>query len=344
MISLKKILVFSTLLFFGISLNGFSVDTLFICKGDCIRYTNTTTQGTPIAWDWVFQGGTPGTSNLQQDDVCYPTAGVFLTTIKTTFDDNSDTTDSVYVVVFDSPIPAFTFPKDTGYCAGENFPLQLNTINHPFVKYLWSDNSSGSSLNVNTQGKYWVQLLLGVPGNTCDSVYKEVNITEYPKPSVYLGQDKLMCQNQIITLDAGSGAGYTYLWTPNNEVTQQINVSLPGIYSVEVSNSYGCKTSDQIELRDSCPHYVFIPNAISPNEDRLNDVFTQVWNFTPTEYTLSIYNRWGELLFETNDFTVGWNCKYNEELVQQDVYVYKISYYDTDKKWYEMRGTFYVVR
>ena len=109
-------------------------------------------------------------------------------------------------------------------------------------------------------------------------------------------------------------------------------------------NYYINYISDQIEFKDSCPHYVFVPNAVSPNEDRLNDLFTKVWNFTPKDYKFTIFNRWGELLFETLDINAGWDCKFKGDLVEQDVYVYKITYYDTDKKWYEIRGTFFVVR
>ncbi len=334
-------------LIFGPALSAaaFNVDTLYICKNSCIAYTNVTTQGNAIAWEWTFQGGNPGSSNVQNPSaVCYPTAGVFLTTVKTTFDNATDTTDSVHVVVYDFPIPSFSFPLDTGYCAGSSFPLTLNTVSYPGVQYQWSTGATSSAITVNTQGTYWVNLVLRAGNNVCDSVRKTVNITEYPNPTVYLGQDKYMCQNQVITLDAGAGSNYTYLWSPGNEVTRTINVSLPGVYSVAVSNQYGCTEDDEIELIDSCPHYVFVPNAVSPNEDRLNDLFVKVWNFTPKDYIFSIYNRWGELLFETNDLNAGWDCRFNGELVQQDIYLYKITYYDTDKKWYEMRGTFYVVR
>jgi gliding motility-associated-like protein len=93
-------------------------------------------------------------------------------------------------------------------------------------------------------------------------------------------------------------------------------------------------------------HKIGIANSYkaNPNEDRLNDLFIKVWNFTPKDYKFTIYNRWGELLFETLDINAGWDCKFKGDLVQQDVYIYKITYYDTDKKWYEMRGTFFVVR
>lgn len=329
----------------GHQLSAFNVDTLYICKNSCIIYTNVTTQGNAVAWQWTFQGGNPGSSNVQNPAaICYPVAGVFLTTVKTTFDTNKDTTDKVWVVVYDWPMPAFNFPKDTGYCQGSSFPLVLNTVSYPGLTYQWNTGSKSKSIIANAPGKYWVNLVLKAGNTTCDSVYKEVNITQYPNPQVNLGQDKFMCQNQVMTLDAGSGAGYTYLWKPNNQTSRTIQVTLPGVYSVVVKTDKGCTASDVIEFKDSCPHFVFIPNAVSPNADRLNDVFTKVWNFTPNQYTFTIYNRWGEKLFHTEDVNAAWDCTFKGALVEQDIYVYKITYFDSDKRWYEHRGTFFVVR
>lgn len=345
MSTVKTLAAIFPVFFAGLYAQAFNVDTLYICKNSCIIYTNVTTSGNAIAWQWTFEGGTPGSSNQQNPSaVCYPTAGIYRTTVKTTFDNLKDTTDLVHVVVYDTPIPSFPFPSDTGYCQGGSVPLQLRTVSFPGVRYEWSTGSNASSIQVSTQGIYWVKLILKAGNNTCDSVYKEVTITEYPNPTVYLGQDKFMCQNQGMTLDAGAGAGYTYKWFPGNEITRSIRVALPGVYTVEVSNAYKCTATDQIELKDSCPHYIYVPNAVSPNEDRLNDLFVKVWNFTPKDYLFSVYNRWGELLFETSDLQAGWNCKVNDALVPQDIYLYKITYFDTDKKWYEHRGTFYVVR
>lgn len=342
---LKRFLILFSFVFAAFTAKAFSVDTLFICKNSCLLYQSTTTVGIAVAWEWSFQGGNP-TSSIDQNPsaVCYPTAGVFLTTIKTTFDDNSDSTDSVIVVVYDNEIPDYYFPTDTGYCQGSASPITLTTLSFPRLTYQWNTGSNASSITVNSPGTYWVNTLLRAGNETCDSVFKQVIVSENPVPTVYLGQDRFMCQNQNLILDAGSGNMYTYQWLPGLEITQTLNVSLPGIYEVRVTNEFGCSASDEIELIDSCPHFVFMPNAVSPNEDGLNDLFVKVWNFTPKDYEFSIFNRWGELLFETDDLNAGWDCKVNGELVNQDIYIYRITYFDNDKKWYELRGTFFVVR
>lgn len=342
---LVRIAIIVLLTAFASKAKAFNVDTLYICKGYCINYTNITTQGVAVAWQWTFQGASTPSSTLQNPpNICYPTAGIFKTTVTTTFQDNSDSTDDVMIVVFDHPVPSFAFPPDTGYCQGSTLPLVLTTTIFPGLQYQWSTGAKTPNLTVNTQGTYWVDLVIRAGNLTCDSVRKQIVISEYPRPTVYLGKDKAMCQGQVFALDAGAGVNYTYNWSPNNETTRTINATLPGIYSVTVTNQYGCQATDDIELQDSCPHYVFVPNAFSPNADRLNDNFVKIWNFTPKDYTFSIYNRWGEMIFESNDINAGWDGNYNGEPVEQDVYVYKITYFDTDKKWYELRGTFFVVR
>ena len=71
----------------------------------------------------------------------------------------------------------------------------------------------------------------------------------------------------------------------------------------------------------------YLPNAFTPNGDGLNDEFKPVqrYDFVKT-YHLYIYNRWGQLLFETSDINTGWDGNFKGEPVQQGTYVYKIVY------------------
>jgi gliding motility-associated-like protein len=317
--------------------------TIYRCKDDGVIYFMTSQQGNPNSWEWRMEGGTPDIDYKDTTDpVYYHTPGTYKTYNKTGFPDGSFSYDTFLVIVLDRPMPQFYFPTDTGFCAGGQ--ITLNTTTFANLYYQWSTGATTGSISVNSPGKYSVTLEIKGGTEVCQTVLKEVNVTEYPSPSVNLGKDKTMCQNQLIPLDAGGGTGYTYVWSPNAEVTRTIQVSLPGIYKVRVTNAKGCFAEDEVEMIDSCPHYVFVPNAVSPNEDRLNDLFIKVLNFTPRDYTFRIFNRWGQLLFETNNFNEGWDCKAKGELVQQDIYMYKITYVDNDKKPYEMRGTFYVVR
>lgn len=332
----------------GVNVYSFDRLVYYLCVGDGLIYEADQTDPDTVnrKYHYDFTGGHITSSDSRVTIVIYNTPGTFRTNLKTTFKDGTDSLDQVSVVVYSSPIPKFYFPKDTGYCAGGNSPITLSTTTSAItgVSYLWNTGATTPSINVNTQGTFYVDLVIRSDSRTCDSVHRSITITENPIPNVYLGQDKLMCQNQTILLDAGAGVGYQYLWTPDNDVTQTKSVNLPGTYKVRVTNQFGCYSEDEILFQDSCPHYVFIPNAVYPNDDRLNDLFIKVLNFTPLEAVFSIYDRWGEMLYESKDLNAAWDCKVDGNTVPQDVYVYKLVYKDTDKKWYEFRGTFFVLR
>lgn len=106
--------------------------------------------------------------------------------------------------------------------------------------------------------------------------------------------------------------------------------SAPGVYSVCVSFqepgaavSTVCR-SVSIGLCEACN--VYIPNAFSPNGDGANDSFGLVSNCAPLEFECSIYNRWGELVYETNNPLEKWDGKQKGKDCPIDVYVCKISY------------------
>lgn len=333
------------LVFLFVSNIGFSMQTLYLCKQDGINYRSITRSGTPISWNWRFNGGDIPTSVLQNPPtITYNAAGLFYTYLTTVFDNGQTFEDTFQVIVKDWPLLPFSFLKDTGVCAGAPINIPITTINNPEASYLWSTGETMSSITVNRAGTFFVNILIKAGNRTCDSVYREITITEFPLPSVNLGRDRVMCQNQNLNIDAGGAPNYKYLWTPNGEISKVINVNLPGNYKVIVTNEFGCTAEDDINLIDSCPHYIFVPNAFSPNEDRLNDGFNKVWNFTPKEYEFRIFNRWGQLLFLTKDNKESWDGNYQGKPAQQDIYIYEIIYYDTDNKWYQFRGTFFVVR
>jgi gliding motility-associated-like protein len=78
----------------------------------------------------------------------------------------------------------------------------------------------------------------------------------------------------------------------------------------------------------------YAPNTFIPNDDGLNDVWLPVFSsrINVENYELSIYNRWGELVFKTNDFMQGWNGIYNNKLVQLGVYSFKIEFRNSNDR------------
>lgn len=88
---------------------------------------------------------------------------------------------------------------------------------------------------------------------------------------------------------------------------------------------------------------IYIPNAFSPNNDGLNDKFVISAGAIKT-FSMKIFDRWGEKLWETNDYTSSWDGFYKDKQVQMDVYMYTVTLTDFRDKVYRMNGTVHVIR
>ncbi len=88
---------------------------------------------------------------------------------------------------------------------------------------------------------------------------------------------------------------------------------------------------------------VFVPNAFTRNGDGLNDVFNVAHSFV-LDFNLKIYNRWGQLVFETNDKKKSWDGGHSDSQVQSDVYFYVINYTGFDHQSYSKTGNLSLIR
>ena len=88
------------------------------------------------------------------------------------------------------------------------------------------------------------------------------------------------------------------------------------------------------------PPKVYIPNAFSPNGDGVNDIFKiEAGDIIIEDFEMKVFNRWGTLLFETTDYTKGWDGKFKNQIITPDVFVYSIQYRDDKGLIYRKTGT-----
>jgi len=88
---------------------------------------------------------------------------------------------------------------------------------------------------------------------------------------------------------------------------------------------------------------MFIPNAFSPNGNNLNDMFGVSAAAIKT-FKMTLFNRWGEQLFVTNDFNVSWDGTFMGAPCEQGVYMYIVEYTSFDDSKYNTKGTFHLLR
>lgn len=143
------------------------------------------------------------------------------------------------IQIFVKPTPTPNLGNDTLFCS---LPVVLNA-NTTANSYLWNNASIGSSLNITTPGKYWVR---GTNTNGCSNT-DTIQVGLGASPIVTLGPDTAFCQGSNINLYAGVGTGNVYVWS-TGATTSSISVNAIGTYSVLVTNTIGCQSSDIINV------------------------------------------------------------------------------------------------
>ncbi len=147
----------------------------------------------------------------------------------------------------------------------------------------------------------------------------------YPLPVIDIsdGQDTIFkYPGAPFELNAGEGFDF-YYWNDQPGGPKYIAYDT-GLYHVMVIDSNCCFNVDRVWIYDS---KIIIPNAFTPNGDGVNDFFRPlILTEGVKDFSMSIYNRWGQLIFETNDYMTGWNGNSNNNPAPTGVYIYLISY------------------
>ncbi len=305
---------------------SFDVDTA-ICINTPLFITNTSTGSYSSGWRWDYGDGdtsllkdpTPHFYNspglYQVSLTTYPCAATFSRTIRV------DT------------MPFVSFVTDNnGVCEGQGISF-YPSYKSGAVSLLW-DFGDGSipvpqqipQHAFDSSGLFAVTLRASYP--VCPDVLYTDTIVIYPYPKVDLGADTSICLNAdpfLLTNRKVNDSGlYSFSWGPEAGGPSMI-VTKPGTYSLTVRTERGCTATDSIEVLKAC--YLDIPNAFSPNGDGVNDYFfpRPAPGSRLQLFSMQIYNRWGVLLFETNQpHGRGWDGKYNAVEQPPGVYLYII--------------------
>ena len=227
----------------------------------------------------------------------------------------------VSINVFNYPI--FSLGNDTSLCAGQTLTLTQNIAG---VNYTWSDGTTNNNITVNTSGTYWLE----IQRSNC-SFIDSINIDFAISPFVDLGSDTTICENEKIYYYLPAGE-YNYVWS--NGITSPNGIlGGPGIFWVNASNGT-CSIFDTIivKLDPNCDCKFFIPNAFSPNSDGVNDKFYVNLECQVSNFSFRIFNRWGELIYFSEDDKGYWDGKYNGKEQPIDGYLYQIEYFPTETR------------
>jgi gliding motility-associated-like protein len=203
--------------------------------------------------------------------------------------------DEVNVDVFTYPV--FDLGPDTAYCFGASDTLQAP----PGYNYVWSTGSTDMGIVVSNTSNYAVTVDNGYCFTT-----DAINVVFNALPVNPFNNNTEFCFGYppyVLTLDA-LNPGCTYLWT-TGENSSTINAPAAGLYAVQITSPFNCQGSFDVEVVEVCPGSMYIPNSFSPNNDGLNDYWF-VYGENVEDYEVKIFNRWGEVFFESSDINEPW--------------------------------------
>ncbi|MEI6695116.1 MAG: SBBP repeat-containing protein [Bacteroidota bacterium] len=229
--------------------------------------------------------------------------------------------------------PSFIESNKSSFCQNDTGYIHLNVIGGYGDTLVWFLQACGQQII----GK-GNPLIIPVPSQTtsyyarwqssCDtSDCESIEIKINKPPIINLGPDISICENQHLLLNVSANNAIN-LWQ-DSSVSPTFNVSSPGLYWVKVSID-SCSAMDSINISmDDCEIKLEMPNFFSPNNDGINDFFTPIIIKGITELKTTIYNRWGNLIFTSEDLKINWDGKTNKgEKVADGIYYWIVEYKD----------------
>jgi len=163
-----------------------------------------------------------------------------------------------------------------------------------------------------------------------------------------LGADIFLCDTSTFTLDPQLRTAVNYQWQDGSS-NSSFQVNRSGLYWVQVTDANACAKRDSLNviIQNCADCRLFIPSAFTPNNDGLNDLFKtklQCPNAGLQNFALRVYNRWGLLVFMTNDINTGWDGTYKNKKLDEGVYVYVVDYSFKQTPPRQQKGTIILVR
>ena len=223
------------------------------------------------------------------------------------------------------------------------------------VKWNFGDPESGSE-NFSTlikpshqypgPGTYTVRALVF---DRCfqDTAYASVTISEDKIVRIPASlTDTVSCLGGEILLDATTPYAEKYVWA-DGATTPQRSITKAGDYTVTGLNACSSDTKTIKVILNECPCKVYIPNAFTPNNDHLNDKFGPIFDCQPDplDFELKIYDRYGGVVFQTTNISIGWDGRKRETEMPAGVYLWTVQYHNpATKELVRQKGTVTLLR
>jgi gliding motility-associated-like protein len=302
-----------------------------ICSGQQATVSSSTPGA--VSWNWS-NGATTPSINVSPASTSTYTLIV---------QDTIGCTDTASAEVIVNQSPGVTASNDTAICEGDSIDLLAwgGTV------YTWSNGTNGA-VNTVAPGLTGTYTVTVTDANGC-SGQEDVTVTvvEVPVPAINAASDTI-CRGETISLNAYGGSDY--VWNDGSSSSSiSVSPTETTMYTVTVSNSGGgttCSANTAFLLGVKRCNSFFVPSAFTPDGDGLNDDFGLIGEFKAIDrFEMSIFDRWGKLIFYTTDVNRHWDATDgNGNPANTGAYVYLIRIQETYSEPYEFTGTVTLLR
>lgn len=312
-----------------VSLND---DTALVCPSQNLFLTANTAGGVAVggfSYSWTNATGSGGWSNVVGTvDTVHINPSVTTMYIVTVSDSCGNTASDTTIFNFTTYIPMqIALNNDTVICGGEGVLLDADvTGGLPYYTYTWTPaitNSDSITVLPPTSATY----TLSVKDNCGFILADTVAITVLPISTDF---DYRFTTNQTVEFDNLSTGAISYHWNFGDASNDSVSTDLhpehffinDGTYNVSLIsiNQNGCADTVYKTIIILPDFYFYFPNAFTPNKNGNNEFFMAAGAGLKS-FNMRIFDRWGKLLFESTDITVGWDGTYKNSPVPSSVYI-----------------------
>ena len=294
----------------------FEVEQSGPCEDLTLSFTNTST-GEDLTYDWFFDNGFTS-EDAAPEPQAYSSSGTYYVSL-TIGEDICDTEDiyTLEVLLIDELIA----DDDTTFSFCPDFAAVEVTAPDfgPGTTWMWQDEQTDQTISVAGPGLYTVDVTF----NNCQGTFEYEVATI---PDAYEVRQWTACED-VQTVIEINAEGTDYEWC-TGEQQDFIVANEAGEYCYFYTDPFGCTQEGLVVLTVQDAEAMFyVPNAFTPNNDGINDVFVPVGE-TLEDYHLTVWNRWGEAIFESTDQNEPWigNHQGGTHYVPDGMYTYTLEY------------------
>lgn len=318
------------------SLNAeFSFDIGDACPPIEVPFTDlSVSDSSIISWNWNTGNGV--TSNMQNPSVLYDTAGTYsVSMIVATTAGCIDTFVTDLVV---NPLPEIMLStSDTVLCVGEEYAIDsIGSDSYVWTPstYLSCDDCPNPTLTELTSPDMINYNVFGANQFGCLDT-ADLNVTILNNPNVQVSQDEVVLQGAEVQMSVFASGNVNFVWSPDSLLdcstcpNPNYLATQTQTFSVSVQDTNNCTSSEMVTITvyQTCSDaFLKFPNIFTPNNDGKNETFKayRLQNLVPEIKSMRIFNRWGKVIYQTNDIEAGWDGTFNGTPVNNGVYVYTL--------------------